>query len=98
MSLEYSIGRYDNFGGPELDYDFLAATVEIPDTGFYGKFGTFGDDFDGEYIELGWGTTVSDIDLGVAIILASDELSDQVDSDGDPTEGESIVFSIGKTF
>ena len=98
ISVEYSVGKYDNFDGPELDYDFLAATIEIPDTGFYGKYGTFGDDFDGDYIELGWGTTVSDIDLGIAVILASDELSDQLDSDGDATEGESIVFSIGKTF
>jgi uncharacterized protein (TIGR02001 family) len=97
FSVEYSRGKYDNFSGPELDYDFLAGTVEL-ENGLYAKYGTFGDDFDGDYIELGWGTTVSEIDLGIAVILSSDELSDQLDSDGDPTESEAIVFSIGKTF
>ena len=98
FSLEYTVGEYDNFDGPTQDYDFLALTAEIPDTGFYGTIATWGDDFDGEYIELGWGTTIAEIDFGVSFILASDELSDQLDSDGDPTESESIVFSIGKTF
>ena len=96
FALEYSVGEWDGFGA-EADYDFLAATVEL-ESGFYGKYGTFGDDFDGDYIELGWGTTVSEIDLGVAVILSSDELSDQLDSSGDATESEAIVFTIGKTF
>ena len=98
FSLEYSFGEYDNFSGPELDYDFLAGTVDFGDSGFYATYGTFGDDFDGDYIEVGYGVTVSDIDLGVSVIRASDELSDQLDSSGNPTEGESIVFTIGKTF
>ncbi len=97
FSLEYSVGEYDNFSGPDLDYDFLAATVAL-ENGLYGTYGTFGKDFDGDYIELGWGTTVSEIDLGIALILASDELSDQLDSGGSPTESESVVFTIGKTF
>ena len=98
FSLEYSFGEYENFSGPELDYDFLAGTVDFGDSGFYATYGTFGDDFDGDYIEVGYGVTVSDIDLGVSVIRASDELSDQLDSSGNPTEGESIVFTIGKTF
>ena len=97
FSLEYSVGEYDNFDGPDLDYDFLAGTVEL-ENGIYAKYGTFGKDFDGDYIELGWGTTVSEIRLGVAIILSSDELSDQTDDDGDATESEAIVFTIGKSF
>jgi uncharacterized protein (TIGR02001 family) len=96
FSLEYSVGEWEGFGA-EQDYDFLAATVEL-ENGFYGKYGTFGDDFDGEYVELGYGMTISEIDFGVAVILASDELSDELDSDGQPTEGESLVFTIGKTF
>ena len=99
-SLEYSRGEYDNFGD-EVDYDFTALTLEF-DKGFYGKIGAFGliedEAGEGEYLELGWGTTISEIDFGVAVILNSDELSDQADSDGDPTEGEAIVFTIGKTF
>lgn len=103
FGLEYSVGEYDNFSGPDLDYDFLAGTLSF-ENGIYATYGTFGDDFDGDYIELGWGTTVSDIDLGVALIFASDELSDQTDgfeADGitpKATEAESLVFTIGKTF
>ena len=96
VSLEYSVGEWDGFGD-EADYDFLVVTVE-GDNGFYGKYGTFGKDFDGDYIELGWGTTIAEIDFGIAAILNSDELSDELDSDGDPTEGEAIIFTIEKTF
>ncbi|MEQ8693306.1 MAG: TorF family putative porin [Pseudomonadales bacterium] len=96
FGLEYSVGEWDGFG-MEADYDFLAATVAL-ENGFYGTYGTFGDDFDGDYVELGWGTTISEIDFGIAVILSSDELSDQLDSDGDATESEALVFTIGKTF
>ena len=98
VSLEYSFGSYDNFDGPEQDYDFLAGTVDFGDSGFYATYGTFGDDFDGDYIEVGYGVTISEIDFGVSVIRASDELSDQLDSSGNPTEGESLVFTIGKSF
>ena len=57
-----------------------------------------GDDFDGDYIEIGWGTTISEIDIGIAGIFSSEELSDQLSSQGLPDESEAIVFSIGKTF
>jgi len=90
VSLEYSFGEWDGNGGE--DYDFLALTVDLT-KGFYAKFATFGQDFDGDYIELGWGTTVSDIDIGITAIFNSKELSDQIDS-----RGEALVFSIGKSF
>ena len=95
-SLEYSVGEWDGFGD-DADYDFIALTLES-ESGFYGTYGSFGKDFDGDYIELGWGTTISDIDIGIAAILSSDELSDELDSDGDPEESEAIVFSISHSF
>jgi uncharacterized protein (TIGR02001 family) len=96
FGLEYSVGEYDGFGNDQ-DYDFLAGTVTL-ENGLYGTYGTWGKDFDGEYLELGWGTTISEIDFGIALILSSDELSDQLDDDGDATESEAVVFTIGKTF
>ena len=51
-----------------------------------------------ENLELGYGTSLADIDIGVAAIFASKELSDQADSSGNPTGGESIVFTIGKSW
>ena len=62
------------------------------ENGFYGTVGTFGDDFDGEYFEVGYGTIVAELDIGIAFISNSDELSDQAD------EGAAVVFTIGKTF
>lgn len=96
LSLEYSVGEWEGFGASE-DYNFLAITYTA-DNGIYGTYGTFGDDFDGDYIEIGWGTTISEIDIGIAGIFSSEELSDQLSSQGLPDESEAIVFSIGKTF
>ncbi|KGK01092.1 TorF family putative porin [Thalassotalea sp. ND16A] len=94
FSLSYNVGTHeddDDLGIEEADYDFLSATVEYE--GFYATVGTWGDDFEGDYVELGYGTEVSGFDIGVAVIANSEEL------DVETGEGEeSLVFSIGKTF
>ncbi|MDG1114188.1 MAG: TorF family putative porin [Pseudomonadales bacterium] len=90
FSLGYSSGEWDGNGAP-ADYDFLELGFET-EGGLYGTYGSFGKDFDGDYVELGYGTTVSDIDLGVAFIF-SDDLGDQADG-----ESQALVFSVGKSF
>lgn len=100
FSLEYSIGECGCFG-PELDYDFLGLTVEL-ENGFWGTYGTFGDDFDGDYLEIGYGATVSEIDLGVSAILADDDLAPGFGATGVAAPAGdnevSLVFTIGKSF
>ena len=93
LSLEYSDGEWDGFGSSQ-DYYFAALTIEA-DNGFYGKYGSFGDDFDGDYVEVGYGTTISEIDFGIAVIITDDTLGPL---NGQTDESEGIVFSIGKTF
>lgn len=95
VNLEYSIGSYDST--PSQDYTFLALTFEKG--GAYATYGTFGEDFDGSYIEVGYGMEVSGMDLGVAIISVDDDLS-VVDEDGDlATDAEvSMVMSLSKSF
>ncbi len=88
LSVEVAVGEYENFSGPTQDYTYYALTLEKD--GLYGKFGGFSQDFEGEYVEFGYGTTVAEIDLGVAVILANDDLV------GD--EEESVVFTLGKSF
>ncbi|NNL47019.1 MAG: hypothetical protein HKO76_01455, partial [Acidimicrobiia bacterium] len=88
LSVDVAIGEYENFSGPTLDYTYYALTLE--NNGFYGTYGGFSQDADGEYLELGYGTTVSDIDVGVSLILANDDLI------GD--DDESLIFTIGKSF
>jgi uncharacterized protein (TIGR02001 family) len=88
LSLDVAIGEYDNFDGPTLDYTYYALTLEKD--GFYGTYAGFSQDADGEYLQLGYGTTISEIDFEIALILANDDLIGQDD--------ESLVFSIGKSF
>ena len=88
LSVDVAIGEYANFDGPTLDYTYYALTLE--NNGFYGTYGGFSQDADGEYLELGYGTTISEIDFGIALILANDDLIGADD--------ESLVFSIGKSF
>jgi uncharacterized protein (TIGR02001 family) len=88
LTLDVAIGQYDNFAGPTQDYTFYSLTYEK--NGFYGKVGGFTQDFEGEYVELGYGTTVSEIDLGISLIFANDDLVGDAE--------ESIVFTIGKAF
>jgi uncharacterized protein (TIGR02001 family) len=88
LSIDVAVGEYDNFDGPTLDYTYYAATFEK--NGFYGKYAGFSQDAEGEYIELGYGTTISDIDFGISLILANDDLV------GD--DDESLIFTIGKSF
>jgi uncharacterized protein (TIGR02001 family) len=88
LSLDVAIGRYDNFTGPTLDYTYAELAYEH--NGFYGKFGTFSQDFDGDYLEFGYGTTIAEIDFGISLILANDDLVGNDD--------ESLIFTIGKSF
>ena len=96
INIEYSIGEYANFDGPTQDYDFIAITFEYQD--FYTTYGSFGDDFDGEYLELGYGTQIGSFDISIAGIFSSDELSDELNSDGNPTESEALVITLSKSF
>jgi uncharacterized protein (TIGR02001 family) len=89
LSVDIAIGEYENFDGPTADYTYYALTLEN-EAGFYGKYAGFSQDFEGEYFELGYGTTISEIDFGVALILANDDLV------GD--DEESLVFTVGKSF
>ncbi|MDX1735219.1 MAG: TorF family putative porin [Halioglobus sp.] len=99
-SISYTFGTWDNddgFDGEGGDeYDFIDVTLSH--NGFYGTVGIFGQDADGEYLEIGYGTEIGGFDVGVAAIFSSDELSDQADDDGDATESEAFVFTLSKSF
>ena len=89
LSIGYSIGEWDGGGG--TDYDVLQVSMDLG-AGFYGLYGAFGDEVDGDYFEVGYGTTVGEIDLGVALIFPSDELEGTNNA-----AGEAITLSIGKS-
>ncbi len=88
FTLDVAVGQYENFDGPTQDYTFVSLTVAKD--GFYGKFGGFSQDFEGEYFEAGYGTSISGVDVGIAAIFANKDLVGASD--------ESLVLSIGKSF
>jgi len=87
LTIDAAIGEYD---APleTLNYQFYAATVEY--NGFWGQYGTFQDDFSGDYIQFGYDFAVSEIDFGVSVLLTDDNAVG--------TEEQALIFSIGKTF
>jgi len=94
FSFAMAAGNYDNFDRPELHYQFYSLTAAH--NGFYGTFGFFEDDFDGEYYEVGYGNTLSIqgkdwLDYGITLIHSNEAL----------LGGESdtnINLSFSKTF
>ncbi len=92
LTFDYAVGRYQNFAAATADYNYYSVTFEYK--GFYGKYAGFSQDFSGEYFEAGFGTTVADIDLGLALIVNDKDLNVFSDTDGD----EALIFTIGKAF
>ncbi len=94
LTFDAAIGTYDNFDGPEQDYQFYSLTAEY--NGFHGTVGTFEDDFDGSYYEVGYGNTltVNDYDL-------LDYALTGIYSDSTLLGGESdtnLVLTLSKSF
>jgi uncharacterized protein (TIGR02001 family) len=94
LTFDAAIGNYKNFDGPTLDYQFYSLTAEY--NGFYGKVGWFADDFEGTYVEGGYGNglTVKDTYL-------FDYTFSVIYSDKDLLGGESdtnLVLSVTRAF
>ena len=96
MSGEFSIGKYENFGAGTLQYWFAALTLEHE--GVYATYGTFGNEFEGGYGEIGYGWSAADLDFTISGILNDSNLSGLADGNGNPTSGLTVVFGVGKTF
>ena len=89
VSIEYAMGKYDT--PVSQDYSFLSITGEYKD--FYALYGSWGNDLDGSYFELGYGTEVGDFDLGISLINNDKDLG-KTGTNGETT----IIFSLGKEF
>ena len=96
LSVEFSIGQYENFGAGTQDYWFAAVTAEHE--GFFGTVGGFRNDFTGNYGEVGYGFSAGEMDWTISGILNDKDLSGLADGDGDPTSGVTLVFGVSKGF
>lgn len=88
VSVDVALGRYHNFGGQTEDYRFYSLT--FAHNGFFGRYGTFGHDFDGAYVEAGYGTSIAELDVTFSGVFSDENLVGQ--------RTEALVFTIGKTF
>ncbi len=89
-SVDVAVGEYDNFDGPTQDYLYYSLTLEAP-FGAYLTAAGFSEDFDGNYLELGYATDVADgLELSVAVIFSDSDLI------GD--DDENVVFGLTKSF
>ncbi len=57
FSADAAFGEYDNFDEPRQNYQFYAINAGY--NGLYATIGIFADDFDGNYYEAGYGSTLS---------------------------------------
>tara|TARA_A100001037_G_scaffold290817_1_gene304119 strand:+ start:185 stop:868 length:684 start_codon:yes stop_codon:yes gene_type:complete len=96
LGVEFSIGQYENFGMGEQDYWFLG--ISASHEGFSGTVGTFGQDFDGTYGEVGYGFSAGDMDWSISGIVNDSTLSGLFDDVGAPAPGFTLVFGVSKTF
>tara|TARA_R110002167_G_scaffold60759_6_gene171307 strand:- start:219 stop:863 length:645 start_codon:yes stop_codon:yes gene_type:complete len=90
FSVGYSQGKWDGVVGDEdaTEGDYSILTVSLESNGFSGTFGTYGQDSEGEYVELGYGTEIGGFDVGVGVIFSGSDLDDD----------EAMYFSLSKSF
>ena len=90
VSLGYSHGKWDGLVGDEAatEGDYSILTLSIEKNGFSGTFGTYGQDAEGEYFELAYGTEIGGFDVGIGAIFSGSDLDDD----------EAMYFSLSKSF
>jgi uncharacterized protein (TIGR02001 family) len=95
VTLAHNIGEYDDgtVANNDVDYTFTSLTGEYE--GAYLTYGAYGDEVDGDYFEVGYGTTYEGIDLGVAAIFPD---MDTTAANSWISDNDTITFSISKSF
>jgi hypothetical protein len=95
FALDVAIGEWDGFGSP-ADYTFTSVTIS-PEMWPYFKFGSFGDDFDGDYFEIGYTYSIEEhgVDLSIALVTSDDLIVNNPD-DGEDAGEWALTFGITK--
>ncbi len=95
FALDGAVGEFEPVlsTSPSQDYTFLSLTYTF-DAGAYLKYGEFGDQFSGDYLEAGIGFEYMGLDLSLALIQ-TDNLSV---SERDPSAEYSLTFGLSYSF
>lgn len=94
LSVSAAIGEYDNFDGPDQDYQYYEVTAEH--NGFFATVGSFHDDFDGEFVQAGYGTEIVGVDVTASYIYSNSDLLDP-DGTGDGSD-QWLILQVSKGF
>ena len=79
------------FGTKSTEYTFASLTLEVPN-GPYFTFGSWGDEFTGDYVEVGYGFEWNGFDLSIALISSDDLVLSEVNQLAE----YNLVFGISK--
>ena len=100
FSLDVALGDHEVPIPTRDDYTFVSLTLELP-SGPYLTYGSWGDEFDGDYLEIGYGFEWEGLDLSIALITSDDAglpgstISLSEDNDLADT---AFVFGFSKSF
>ena len=101
FSLDVALGDHDVTSPLEDDYTFTSITLEIPN-GPYFTYGSWSDEFDGDYLEIGYGFEWEGLDLSIALVTTDDAgvpggliIGPSAD---EPLAETALVFGISKSF
>ena len=94
VSISHNIGVFNDDGsGPDVDYTFTSLTGEYE--GAYLTYGVYGDEVDGDYLEVGYGLTYEGLDFGVAAIFPDEDTSA---TNNWVSSSDTVTLTISKTF
>ena len=101
LSFSSAIGEYDNFDGEDQDYQYYELTAEH--NGFFATVGSFHDDFDGEFVQLGYGGAIAGVDVSASWIYSNSDLVDGVGADengngGNEGSDQWFILQVSKSF
>ncbi len=99
FSLDVALGDHDDPDPTHDDYTFTSVTLEIPN-GPYFTYGSWSDEFDGDYLEIGYGFEWEGLDLSIALITSDDAGapgSDILLSQNNDLAETALVFGISKS-
>ena len=88
VTIDVALGEYKNFGGSTEDYAFYSLTLEK--NGFFGRYGSFDQDFNGAYVEAGYASSIADFDISFSGLYSDENFV------GEATEA--LILTIGKSF
>ena len=91
FSLDVALGDYDILNQNANDYTFTSVTFEVPN-GPYFTYGSWGDEFTGDYLEVGYGFEWQGFDLSIALISSDDLALSEVNQLAE----FNLVFGISK--